>query len=335
MRAVVLEKAGRPANLILKDIETPVPGPGEVRVRLHAAALNRRDYWITINMYPAIQLPCILGSDGAGVVDAVGAGVKRTLEGKEVIIYPARHWGNDRQAFGPDFRILGMPDPGTFAEYICVNAECIYSKPAHLTWQQSAAVPLAGLTSWRAVTTQGEIKKGHRVLITGTGSGVSSFAVLWCVNLDAEVYVSSGSEDKIAHVKSLGVVDGVNYHHEGCYQELSSTVGGFDVIIDSAGGSAVNTLIDTLKPAGRYVFFGATTGNPPSGLEMAKIYYRHIRIQGTTMGSPEEFSEMLTFLNKKKLVPVVFKTYPLAQAVDAYQLMMDYRQIGKIVLDNQ
>jgi len=335
MKAVVLEKTGGPENLILKEVDTPVPGQDEVRVRLNASALNRRDYWVTVDKYPATELPCILGSDGAGVVDAVGAGVERTLEGQEVIIYPARNWGNDQHAFSPDFRILGMPDQGTFAEYICVPADCIYPKPSHLTWQQSAAVPLAGLTSWRAVSTQGEVKKGHRVLITGAGSGVSGFAVQWSVNLGAEVYVSSGSEEKIAHAKTLGAVDGVNYNNEDCYKALSKKAGGFDVIIDSAGGNAVNALIDTLKPAGRYVFFGATTGNPSSGLEIAKIYYRHIRIQGTTMGSPKEFAEMLTFLNNKKLVPVIYKDFPLNQAVDAFQLMKDYRQTGKIILTNQ
>ena len=153
MKAVVLNEVGGPENLNIEEVGTPEPKTGEVRVRLKASALNRRDYWMTLGKYPGLSLPCIAGSDGAGVVDAIGEGGDKSVIGKEVVVYPAREWGDDQHKNGPDFRVLGMPDQGTFAEYICCPASDIFDKPAHLSWEQAAAVPLAGLTSWRELHT--------------------------------------------------------------------------------------------------------------------------------------------------------------------------------------
>lgn len=335
MKAVILNRTGGPQHLALQELPAPQPRPGEVRVKLQTSALNRRDYWMTLGLYPRMQLPCVPGSDGAGIVEAVGEGVDQSVLGREVVIYPARAWGEKEACFGPDFRVLGMPDQGTFADFICAPAEDIYPKPVHLDWEQAAAVPLAGLTSWRAAVTQGEVKKGYKVLVTGAGSGVSTFAILWSVALGAEVYVSSGSAEKILKAKSLGAVDGLDYKDGNCYQELKKRSGGFDVIIDSAGGEVLQALLDTLNPAGRYVFFGATLGSPAKGLEMAGLFFRHIRIQGTTMGSPREFAAMLEFLNKNKIKPVVGEVFPMEEIIEAVSLMKDYKQTGKIVLRNQ
>ena len=335
MKAVVLTEVGGPEKLAVQDVATPEPQPGEVRVRLETSALNRRDYWMTLGMYPGMKLPCVPGSDGAGVVDMVGEGVDGSAVGSEVLVYPAREWGDDQRCFGADFRVLGMPDQGTFAEYICVPAGDVYTRPGHLNWAQSAAVPLAGLTSWRAAVTHGEVGPGQKVLVTAAGSGVSSFSILWCVHRGADVYVTSGTEAKIETAKANGAIDGVSYRDEDFCKQLKAKSGGFDVIIDSAGGDAMNALLNTLKPAGRYVFFGATLGNASKGLEMAKLFFRHIRIQGTTMGSPEEFRAMVEFVSEKKIEPVVDRVLPVESAVEAHQLMADYSQTGKIVLRNR
>ena len=335
MKAVVLSEKGGPDKLQIKEVDTPEPAAGEVRVKLNTSALNRRDYWITLGMYPTMRYPCIAGSDGAGVVDAAGAGVNKALIGKEVVVYPARAWGDEQRFYGPDFRVLGMPDQGTFAEYICVPATDIVDKPAHLNWEQAAAVPLAGLTSWRAVVTHGEVQPGQKVLVTGAGSGVSTFAIEWCVKLGAEVYVTSGSSEKINKVRELGASDGVSYREEDFTKQLKAMSGGFDLIIDSAGGDTINPLLATLNPAGRYVFFGATLGNASKGLEMARLFFGHIRIQGTTMGSPEEFKAMIDFVNEHKIEPVVDRVLPMSEAVAAHKLMENFSQMGKIVLQNR
>lgn len=335
MKAIVLEKTGGPDSLILKQIPIPEPAQGEVRVKLIASALNRRDYWITLGLYPGMHLPCITGSDGTGIVDKIGEGVDPALINSAVIIYPGRNWGDNQWAYGPEFRVLGMPDQGTFAEYVCVPADCVYPKPQHLSWEQAAAIPVAGLTSWRAVMTQAEVKPDQRVLVTGSGGGVAGFAILWCLKLGAQVYVSSGSEEKIGQALKAGVIAGINYHKENCYRELAKKVGGFDVIIDSAGGDVLNQLLSTLKPAGRYVFYGATMRNPISGLEMARLFFRHIRLQGTTMGSPDEFRAMLSFVDTHRLTPAIDRVLPLAEIVQAHKLMENCSQNGKIVLSNQ
>lgn len=335
MKAVMLNEMGGPEKLAIEEVTTPAPKAGEVRVKLKTSALNRRDYYLTLGMYPGMQYPSIIGSDGAGVVDAVGEGGDTSGIGDEVVIYPAREWGDDENKFGPTFRALGMPDQGTFADYICVPAGDVYTKPAHLSWEQAAAVPLAGLTSWRAVVTQAEVQAGQKVLVTGAGSGVSTFAIQWALGLGAEVFVTSGSEEKIDKVKSMGVSEGVSYRNEGFTKQLRAISGGFDVIIDSAGGDSINALLDTLNDAGRYVFFGSTLGDPSTGLELANLFFRHIRLQGTTMGSPRDFGAMLNFVNDNKIEPVIHQIFPMQEAVVAHKLFENFSQMGKIVLRNE
>ncbi|MGI9228608.1 MAG: zinc-binding dehydrogenase [Gammaproteobacteria bacterium] len=334
MKAVVLETTGGPEELQIKDVPTPEPAAGEVRVKLEHSALNRRDYWLTVGRYPGAQLPGIAGSDGVGVVDAAGAGVDAALIGKRVVVYPAREWGDRQEAFGPDFRVLGIPDQGTFAEYICAPASDVYDQPQHLSSEQAAAVPLGGLTAWRAVVTQGGVSAGQKVLVTGAGSGVSTFAILWAANLGAEVWVTSGSAEKIKKAKGIGATDGISYQETDFHKKLKKATGGFDVVIDSAGGEAMNAVLDTLKEAGRYVFFGATMGDSPVGLQMIKLFFRHIRIQGTTMGSNQEFAAMLDFVAKKKIEPVIDRVMPLDEAVAAHKLLEGFSQTGKIVLQH-
>lgn len=334
MKAVVLTEPNGPEYLQLQEVDTPQPKSGEVRVRLKASALNRRDYWITLGKYPGMQLPCITGSDGAGIIDEVGSGVDSALIGQEVVLYPARFWGENEASYGPNFRVLGMPDQGTFAEYICTPATDVYPKPEHLSWEQAAAIPLAGLTAWRSVVTHAEVSPGDKVLITGAGSGVSSFVILWCLNLGAEVYVTSSSKEKIDNAKSLGVTTGENYKDPECYKKLRALSGGFHAVIDSAGGDALNDILDTLLPAGRYVFFGATLGNASKGLSMGKLFFNHTRIQGSTMGSNAEFGAMLNFLSEKKIVPVVDSVLPLSEAVEAHKLIENFGHTGKVVLSN-
>jgi len=194
---------------------------------------------------------------------------------------------------------------------------------------------MAGLTSWRAVVTHAQVQAGQKVLVTGAGSGVSNFAIQWALGLGAEVYVTSGSDEKINTVKALGVSGGVSYRDPEFTVQLRRMSGGFDAIIDSAGGDGINALLDTLNDAGRYVFFGATLGDPSSGLNLVNLFFRHIRMQGTTLGSPREFGAMLNFINNKKIELHIRDTFPLEEAVAAHQLMENFSQTGKIVLRNE
>jgi zinc-binding alcohol dehydrogenase/oxidoreductase len=334
MKAIVLNEVGSPANVKMLEVPTPEPQAGEVRVRLEASALNRRDVWITVGAYPRIKLPSISGSDGAGVIDKAGEGVDSSVVGREVVVYPAREWGDDPKCGGPNFRVLGMPDQGTFAEYICVPAADAVAKPAHLSWVQASAFPLAGLTAWRAVVTHGEIQRGQKVLVTGIGGGAAGFALLWAKYHGADVYVTSSSEEKIATAKTLGAKGGVSYKAANWDKALREMSGGIDLVIDSGGGACVNQALNTLNNGGRFVFFGATQGNPPDGLEMAKLFFRQVRIQGTTMGRPEEFAAMVDFINRHRIEPMVDQTFRFSAAAEAYQRMYACEQMGKLVLLN-
>lgn len=331
MKAIVLEAADKP--LILKEVEKPVLQADEVLVKIKAAALNRRDYWITIGKYAGIKYPSILGSDGAGIVAEIGIGVDKTWLNKEVIINPCHNWGPHDEYQNRDFSILGLPEDGTFAEYVKVKAEYIYAKPGHLSWEQAAALPLAGMTTFRALFTKGKAKKGDKVLITGVGGGTGTFTLQWAVAAGCRAFVTSGYGDKIERARQMGAAAGVNYKAQDWAEQLKLMAGGFDVIIDSALGNGFDKLLDLANPGARIVFFGGTAGNIPP-LNGRKIFWKQLQLLGTTMGSPDDFEAMVYFVNKHQVVPVIDEVFPLAQANKAVHKMEHSSQFGKIVLKN-
>lgn len=329
MKAIVLEAADKP--LVWKDVEKPILQAGEMLVQIKAAALNRRDWWITQGKYAGIKYPSILGSDGSGIVAEVGSDVDQSWIGKEVIINPGNNWGDHPEYQQKEFKILGLPDDGTFAEYVKTNAEYLYPKPAHLTWEQAAAIPLAGLTAYRALFTKGKAKKGDKVLIVGVGAGTGSFALQFAVAAGCQVFVTSGTGEKIEAAKALGAAAGVNYKAQDWAEQLKQLTGGFDVIIDSALGEGFAKLLDLCNPGARIVFFGGTAGDIPA-LNARKIFWKQLSILGTTMGTQEDFKAMLDLVNEHKIVPVVDEVFALADAEKAVRKMDNSAQFGKIVL---
>jgi len=310
----------------------PKLAPGEVRVSLRVAALNHRDLWILRGKYAGLKWPIIPGSDGAGVVSAVGEGVSLTLLGREVIINPAFKWGDAVAAQSEAFSILGLPHDGTLAEAVCVPAEQLAPRPPHLDWCEAAALPLAGLTAWRALVTRAQVRAGERVLISGIGGGVALFALQFAVALGAEVWVTSSSPAKLARAGELGARGGFLYTRSDWAREaVAQTGGGFDVIIDSAGGSGFDTLIDAAAPGGRIAFYGATCGNVPE-FALRKVFWRQISLLGTTMGSTADWAVMLDFVNWHKIRPIISARYPLAQTAEALALMERGGQMGKIAI---
>ena len=326
---MVLEAADKP--LVLKEVEKPTLQADEVLVQIKAAALNRRDYWITVGKYAGLKYPSIIGSDGAGIVAEVGSDVDKVWLNKEVVINPCHNWGNHDEYQNRDFTILGLPEEGTFAECVKVKAEYLYARPAHLSWEQAAALPLAGLTSFRALFTKGKAKKGDKVLITGVGGGTGVFSLQWAVAAGCKVFVTSGSGDKIQRAKDLGASAGVCYKAQDWAQELQHLTGGFDVIIDSTLGNGFEKLLDISNPGARIVFFGGTAGNIPP-LNGRKIFWKQLQILGTTMGSPNDFKAMIDFVNTQKITPVIDEVFPLAQAQKAIDKMENSSQFGKLVL---
>jgi NADPH:quinone reductase-like Zn-dependent oxidoreductase len=331
VHAVVLRELGAPANLRVEEWPQPAPAPGEVVVRVRAAALNHRDVWIRRGQYAGIRLPAILGSDAAGEVTAAGDDESRRWIGREVVIDPSFGWGADPRAQSSAFHLLGMPTEGTYAEFVKVPAANIYPKPSHLTFEEAAALPLAAVTAYRAIVTRAAVQARETVVITGIGGGVAVAALTIAVSLGATVYVTSGSEKKIATAKQHGAVDGVLYHAGDWPRTLLATIGRRpDVIVDGAGGDTFAQALDLVRPGGRIVTYGATRGAIPN-VEVRRIFWKQLDIHGSTMGTPDDFTRMLATY-AQGLRPVVDIVLPLDQAAGAHARLESGEQFGKIVL---
>lgn len=336
MKAIILNKTGEISqlkhNLQIEETGIPEISKDEVLVKLHFSALNHRDLWITKGLYSGIKLPVILGSDGAGTIEKTGDEVRRIKINDEVIINPAFNWGENEDFQSRNFQILGLPENGTLSEYIKVKEKYIHIKPSHLNMQEAAALPLAGLTAYRAVFRKAEITENDNVLITGIGGGVSTFALLFVKALGAKVYVTSGSDDKIKFAKQTGAEDGFNYKNEMWDEVLLSAVnGGIDAVIDGTGGNTINKLIKIINPGGRIVNYGATTGNTHN-FDVRKLFWKQLKFMGTTMGSENDFREMLNFIEQKKIKPLTDKIFEFGDYISAFERMNRSEQIGKIVI---
>ncbi len=317
-------------QLAVADVPEPKPAAGEVVVALRAAALNHRDVWIKAGQYAGLKWPCIPGSDGAGVVVATGEGVDPAWQGREVIINASLGWGEGERVQGPQFQILGLPRDGTLAERIAVPVEQLAARPAHLSWEEAAALPLAGLTAHRALFARARLQAGERVLVSGIGGGVALFALQFAAAAGAEVWVTSSAPEKIARAVELGAKGGFDYRSASWASEAVKQPGPFDVVVDSAGGEGFGRLIDATASGGRVVFYGATRGDAP--LPVRKIFWRQISLLGTTMGSPRDWAAMTAFVVERKIRPVVSEVFPLARAAEAFGLMERGEQFGKIVV---
>ncbi|MEW6582644.1 MAG: zinc-binding dehydrogenase [Actinomycetota bacterium] len=332
MNAVVLRETGGPEVLRLDMAPDPAPGPGEALVELRAAALNRRDVFLRKGVAPS-PLPVIPGSDGAGVVRALGPGAGGVQPGDEVVILPSLAWGDREDAPGPDFRILGGPDDGTYAELIAVPAANLFPRPARLSWHEAAALPLAGLTAWRALVTRARLRPGETVLILGIGGGVATFALHIARAAGARVLVTSSSDEKIARARDMGAAGGVNYTAEDWVAQAKALAGprGIDVVVDSVGSTWPQS-VAALRPGGRMVCFGGTGGRAAE-LQVRAVTFGQVDVLGTTMGSPREFAQLLAAVEAQDWAPVVDSVRPLADAAAAHAREEAGQHFGKLVLE--
>jgi NADPH:quinone reductase-like Zn-dependent oxidoreductase len=244
------------------------------------------------------------------------------------------YWGDQEDAPSPRFQILGNPTPGTYSEHVIVPIENLAHKPAHLDFRQAAALPLEGLTAWRALYTQGGLQPGQTVLIPGIGGGVAGLALAFAKRTGARALVTSSSVQKLKDAREAGADGGVNYRDADWQEQMRRLAGpeGIDLVIDSSGAQTLPAAVHLVKPVGRIVFFGATTG-PQVALTLRDLFFRQVRLIGTTMGSPREFEALFRFIAASRYVPDVRHVYPLAEAPAAHALMETGGQFGKIVLD--
>ncbi|KAI9715598.1 MAG: hypothetical protein M1812_005902 [Candelaria pacifica] len=300
-------------RLQLVEVPEPKPKENELVVRLNAAALNHRDLFIRQHLYPGTNFDVPLLADGCGTVIATGsASLDKTWKSKRVILVPGRGWKDAPE--GPEtgqYAILGGTKScplGTLQDYICVEAEEVEEAPMHLSNAESAALPLTGLTAWRAVFTKsGNAVPGRNVLITGIGGGVALMALQFATAAGLNVFVSSGSDEKLKRARELGAQGGVNYKQEGwekkLLEQLPSGRKYLDAVIDGAGGDIVQNATKLLKVGGVIVVYGMTIS--PKMPFLMNAVLKQVEVRGSTMGSRKEFSDMLGFVSKKLIHPVI------------------------------
>jgi NADPH:quinone reductase-like Zn-dependent oxidoreductase len=316
----------------VQEIPDPTPGAGEAVVDLRAAALNRRDWWI-YRKPGYCRLPVTLGSDGAGVVSAIGAGVTGWAVGDEVVINPTLGWPRGRDVPGAEFDILGAPSQGTFAEKVVIAADNLSARPQRLSWVQAAAVNLAGLTAWRATVTCAKAGPGRSILITGAGGGVATFAIQIAAARGAAVYVTSSTTEKIERAMAIGAQGGFLYNDAQWPEQARAVVdGGFDAAVDSFGGPSWDSVLKALCRGGVLVNFG-DTGGDQSTIDVADIYWEWRSIVGTTMGSPQEYDAMIDHVGEASWRPVIDSVFSLERIGDAMaRLDQSADRFGKIVI---
>jgi len=327
MRAVRLHEVGGPQNLVLEEVARPQAQRGEVLVRISHAALNHRDIYIPQGLYPGIELPRILGSDGCGVVAAHGPHAQAPAVGAAVVINPMLDWGPDQRVWDESSSLLGMPRDGTFAQYVTGPAENVVEKPPGLTNEEAAAIPLAGLTAYRALVTRGKLSKNETLLVTGIGGGVATFVLLFAKQIGARVVVTSSSNEKLSRARELGADEIFNYKENPDWHKAAKRIR-IDLAVDSSGGETFAKVLDFVKPGGRVVTYGGTNGN--ASIRPFSIFWKHLDVLGSSMGSPADFSAMLQCFDGD-LRPVIARVSAMEDVAAAAQRMDDRAQFGKIV----
>ena len=331
MKALLLESTDGPEAVRVVDVETPEPVAGQVRVAIKAASMNHREMWISRGLYPGMVTPCTMGCDGAGVVDMIGEGVTGVEIGDEVVLYPGRDWGPNRHAPQAEFGLLGMPHPGTIAEYVCVPAENLAPKPAGMSWEEAAASILTGLTAWRALMFKGQLQPTDTVLISGVGGGVATFGLAYAVALGCKVYVTGESEEVIERAKSMGATDGLLYTDPEWRKKVGPMTGGIDVVLDGAPGPSYANYIRAIKPGARIVIYGSTAGDKFE-ITATGVFLKSASIVGSQVGDPEDFRNMLDFIDKHGIKPVIEKTFPLVEADKALTYLENDHKFGKVAI---
>lgn len=327
MKAVVHKGKEGLEGVFVTEMEEPQPSADEVKIRLKVAGLNHRDLFVPFRHgqdEPAI----ILGSDGAGVVEAVGENVSNVKVGDEVVIIPSLGWKKTSSAPPKGFEILGLPDHGTFAEKIVVPAENAVPKPTKLTWEEAGVLPLAALTGYRALFTRGKLESGQHVLIPGIGSGVAIFMLQMAKAAGAKVTVTSRSAKKRKQALALGADQAIDSNSDWSEQMNREKV---DLVIDSVGAATFAKSLNQVRSGGTIVVFGASAGDQIT-IDIRKFFYGQYNLLGTTMGSNEEFMKMLALIDEYNIKPVVDQVYSLADARSAFQRLERAEQFGKIAL---
>ena len=324
MHAVIMQEFGTAAVLRPGEFPNPPVRPGWVTVALRASALNWHDVLVRQGRYGS-PLPHIIGADGAGV---------RTDTGEEVVILPSLNWGDREEAPASGWEILGDHTPGTYAELVSVPAECLAPKPRGLNWAEAAALPLVGLTTYRALFVRGRLKRGESMLVVGAGGGIAPTAIALAVAVGASITVTSSSAETIERAVDAGARDGVLHSEQGWPEQARamSPDNGFDLILDPVGRWSES--VRALRPGGRLVVLGANAAQTAE-IDIRSFYFGQFDLLGTTMGSGKDFAGLLKMFDQYSVrAPVIDREFPMDRAAEAHEYLERGRAFGKCVLRN-
>ena len=340
MKAVIFSQHGGPE--VLKYTEAPDPQikANEVLVEVRACALNHLDVWVRAGL-PGIKIPLphILGDDVAGVVREAGELVTWTKPGDEVMVQPGVSCGHcveclaGRDNMCDEYDMIGYRRDGGYAELLAVPGVNVIPKPGNLSWPEAAALPLVTLTAWHMLVTQARVQPGEDVLVHAAGSGVGSLGIQIARLRGARVIATASSDEKLTKARELGADETVNYTRDDWPKEVKKLTNGrgVDVVFEHTGAATWPGSIVSLKKGGRLVTCGATSGYD-ARTDLRQVFYRHLTILGSMMGSKAELLSAMNFIGTGQIRAVVDRTLPLAEARKAHELMEDRAQFGKLVL---
>lgn len=340
MKAVYIEDNGGPDVVCVGDLPDPgAPGPGEVRLHVLSAALNHLDIWVRMGrpgMSPVF--PHILGSDCCGLVEETGPGVEMIEAGEVVVFNPGIHDEDEftrrgEQNVSPSYGIVGGHQGGVFAEKVIVRADKVLPKPEFLSEDEAAALTLAHLTAWRMLVTRAKVMPGETVLIHGIGGGAALAALQIADLVGADAIVTSSSDEKLDRAMDLGAAAVVNYRSTDVTEAVLDYTGGFgvDVVFDAVGAATWPINFAATRRGGRIVHCGVTTGAEAT-VNIAQLYWNHLTVMGSTMGSDEDFRQLLMAVESNEMTPVVDSVYPIDEVAAAQARMEAGAQFGKVVL---
>jgi len=339
VRALELVGFDGPSSLQVGERSEQPPSPHEVRVRLRNMALNHLDVFITRGL-PKRPLPAILGSDGAGVVDAVGDSVENVHLGDEVVVYPIVACGRcpacqaGQEVHCPKMAILGEQTDGTLQEALNVPAANCHPRPPHLSWEETAALPLAWLTAWRLLFTRGGLQAGDWLVLVGIGGGVAMASLLLGKAHGLRVIVTSRDPDKRERGLALGADAALpSEAFSKAVQELTDGAGA-RAVVDTVGPATLDESMRSLSREGMVLTVGATSG-PRLDLLLPRMWFRHLSLITSTMGNHDEFRNMLRDVNTHQLRPPIDRVFPLEQGAAAFAHLEAGQQFGKVVISAQ
>jgi NADPH:quinone reductase-like Zn-dependent oxidoreductase len=338
--AVITAHGGPEVVQVADDLPVPEPGRDEVRVTIKAAALNRLDLWVRAG-WPGLKLnmPHVICADGAGVVDAVGAGVSAFAPGDRVCINPtivppdspSLITGMENQA---RIHILGETVPGVASEYAVIPARNLLKMPEHVGFEEAAAAGLVYLTAWHSLITRGELRPGESVLVVGAGGGVNSASIQIAKLAGAKVYAVGSNAEKCARARELGADVTINREEEPNWSRVMYQMTerrGVDVVVDNVGQATLTDSIRSTRIGGRILVVGGTSG-PITELDIRQIFARQVSIIGSTMGPHQDYVRVMHLIFEDALKPVIGAVRPLSEVREALDILAEFKAFGKVVL---